>query len=75
MSTSIQELQEKRRYLIGCIEYLEATIEKYKSNEGGLEEDYCQEQIDFNEHSIAGYRAELHQIESALAVLTDVHDN
>lgn len=69
MSATIQELQEKRKYLVGCIEYLEVTIKKYESNEGELEENYCKEQIDFNEHSIAGYRAELHQIESELAAL------
>jgi hypothetical protein len=69
MSVAIQELEDKRKYLIGCIEYLEATIDKFKINEGELEEDYCKEQIDFNEHSIAGYRTELLQIESKLAEL------
>jgi hypothetical protein len=75
MSTAIQELQEKKKYLVVCIEYLEATIEKYKFNEGELEESYCKEQIDFIDHSIAGYRTELHQIESELAVLSNSHDN
>ncbi len=71
MALIIQELEDKKKYLVGRIEYLEATIEKYKTNEGKLEEDYCKEQIDLNEHSIAGYRAELHQIEADLAVLSD----
>jgi hypothetical protein len=43
MSAAIQELEEKRQYLLGCIEYLEATIEKYKTNEGELDEDFCKE--------------------------------
>jgi hypothetical protein len=70
MSAAIQELEEKRKYILGRIEYLEATIEKYKTNEGKLEEDFCKEQIDLNEHSLAGYRAELQQIESELATLS-----
>ncbi len=69
MSAAIQELEEKRQYLLGCIEYLEATIEKYKTNEGGLDEDFCNEQIDFHEHSLTAYRRELYQIESELAAL------
>jgi hypothetical protein len=74
MSMRIKELEEKRKYLIGCIEYLEATIEKFKTNEGELEEDFCREQIDFNEQKIASCRYELHQIESRLNVLRDTHD-
>jgi hypothetical protein len=72
MSAAIKELEEKRKYIIGRIEYLEATIGKYKTNEGELEEDFCKEQIDLSEHSIAGYRTELHQIETELAVLSGV---
>lgn len=71
MTAAIQALEEKRKYLLGCIEYLEVTVEKFKANEGELEENYCKEQIDFNVHSIAGYRTELHQIEADLAVLGD----
>jgi hypothetical protein len=71
MMATIQELEEKRKYLIGCIEYLKVTIEKIKTNDGELEEDYCIEQIDFNEHSIAGYQNELHQIESEIAGLSE----
>ncbi|HXE96872.1 MAG TPA: hypothetical protein VN642_10730 [Dongiaceae bacterium] len=70
MSATIDELEAKRKYLLGRIEYLEATIDKYKANEGELEEDFCKEQIDFHEHSLAAYRTELHQIESELAALS-----
>ena len=69
MTASIHALEEKRKYLIGRIEYLEATVAKYKTNEGALEEGFCKEQIELNEHSIAGYRSELLQVESELAVL------
>ena len=75
MTAAIQELEEKRKYLLGCIEYLEATIDKIKINEGELEEEYCKEQIDFNEHSIAGYRSELMQIEADLALLIKGHSS
>lgn len=71
MLAAIQDLEEKKKYLLGCIEYLEATIEKYKTNEGDLDEEFCKEQIDFHEHCLAGYRTELHQIESELAALSD----
>lgn len=70
MSDAIEELEEKRKYTLGRIEYLEATIDKYKSNEGELDEDFCKEQIDLNEHSLIGYRRELYQIESELASLS-----
>ena len=69
MSAAIQELEEKRKYTLGRIEYLEVTSEKYKTNEGGLDEDFCKVQIDFHEHSLIGYRRELYQIESELAAL------
>lgn len=75
MKAAIQELEDKRKHLMGCIEYLEVAIEKLKTNAGDLEEDYCKEQIDFNEHSIAGYRTELHHIEADLAVLSDALNN
>jgi len=70
MSAVIQELKEKRTYCLGRIEYLEAAINKLKTNEGELEEDFCKEQIEFHEHSLAGYRTELRQIESELATLS-----
>lgn len=70
MSASIQELEEKRTYTLGRIEYLEATIDKFKINEGELEEEFCKEQIEFHEHSLAGYRTEFQQIESELVALS-----
>lgn len=73
MSELIQNLETKRSYILGCIEYLEVTTEKLKNNDGGLEEDYCKEQIDFNEHSIAGYRTELNKIEAELAELSELN--
>jgi hypothetical protein len=71
MLAAIQELEEKRKYLLGRIEYLEATLEKIKFNEGELDEDFCTEQIDLHEHTLAGYRTELQQIESKLAAESD----
>lgn len=69
MSTSVQELEEKRKYTLGRIDYIEAAIKKYKINEGELDEEFCKEQIDFHEHSLIGYRRELFQIESQLESL------
>ena len=69
MATAIQELEEKRKYTLERIEYIEATIKKYKTNEGELDEEYCKEQIDFLEHGLIGYRRELYQIEAKLTAL------
>jgi hypothetical protein len=54
MSAAIKELEEKRTYLLGRIEYLEASIEKYKTNEGELEEDFSMNRLIFMNTALQG---------------------